>query len=353
MYEFVEVTEKQKEEYNSVIANRPDAHVFQSYEWGEVKGWSGWRPRRFLLTKDGQPAGGAQILVRPLNKLKKSILYVPCGPAVDLAEPEQTAEFAKLVKSLATSEKGVFVKIDPPVTDEREDVKTSLKNAGFRSAKEEEGGFEGIQPRCVMHLDVRGSEEEILAKMTEKWRYNIRLAARKGVEIRIGSDDKGLREFYDILKVTGKRDGFLIRSYDYFKKMRDVMAPDGMFRLFVAEYEGKAIAATIALAFSDKCWYVYGASGNENRNVMPNHALQWAMIKWAKELGCPVYDFRGIPCDLRPEHPLHGLVRFKKGFGAYPVKYVGEYEMVFSPFYAWLHRRGMPAYTKLRKLVRK
>jgi peptidoglycan pentaglycine glycine transferase (the first glycine) len=86
---------------------------------------------------------------------------------------------------------------------------------------------------------------------------------------------------------------------------------------------------------------------------MPNHALQWAMIQWAKEKGCPVYDFRGIPCDLSPEHPLHGLVRFKKGFGAYPVRYVGEYEMTFAPFIALVHKHGMPAYTKLRKLLRK
>jgi peptidoglycan pentaglycine glycine transferase (the first glycine) len=131
------------------------------------------------------------------------------------------------------------------------------------------------------------------------------------------------------------------------------MAPKGMLRLFLADYDGNVIAGTIAITFSDKCWYVYGASGNEYRNVMPNHALQWAMIQWAKEKGCPVYDFRGIPCDLSPEHPLHGLVRFKKGFGAYPVRYVGEYEMTFAPFIALVHKHGMPAYTKLRKLLRK
>ncbi|MFA5867783.1 MAG: peptidoglycan bridge formation glycyltransferase FemA/FemB family protein [Actinomycetota bacterium] len=352
MFEFIEITDDRRKEYDRIVAAQPDAHVFQSYEWGEVKA-SSWRPRRFIIRQEGKDAGGFQLLERYIKQIKRSIFYVPCGPAADLSDAALVKAFAGKIRELAKEKKAVFVKLDPPVPNERSDVKTAFKAAGFKLAVEEKGGFEGIQPRCVMHLDISGTEDEILANMTEKWRYNIRLAARKGVSVRQGSTDKDINEFYKILEVTGKRDGFLIRSQAYFKTMYEVMAPRDMIRLFLADYDGKVVAATIAIAFSDKCWYVYGASGNEYRNVMPNHALQWAMIKWAKERDCPVYDFRGVPCDLSPEHPLHGLVRFKKGFGAYPVKYVGEYEMTFAPFIALVHKHGMPAYTKLRKLLRK
>lgn len=352
MFEFIEITEEEREEYDRIVAAQPDAHVFQSYEWGEVKAAS-WRPRRFLIRRDGANVGGFQLLERFIKQIRRTIFYIPCGPAADLSDSELVGAFAAKIKALAKEKKAVFVKLDPPVTDDRIDVKATLKDAGFKQAVEEAGGFEGIQPRCVMHMDIAGTEEEILGRMTEKWRYNIRLAARKGVSVRLGDTEEDIRAFYKILEVTGKRDDFLIRSLGYFKKMYEAMAPRDMMRLFIAEYEGKPIAATIALAFSDKCWYVYGASGNEYRNVMPNHALQWAMIKWAREKGCPVYDFRGIPCDLSPEHPLHGLVRFKKGFGAYPVRYIGEYEMTFAPMIALIHKHGMPVYTKLRKLVRK
>ncbi len=352
MFEFIEIDESRRDEYDKIIAAQPDAHVFQSYEWGEVKAAS-WRPRRFIIKRDGKEAGGFQLLERDIKQIKRSILYIPCGPAADLSDAELVKALAVKAGELAREKKAVFIKLDPPVSDEREDVKAALRKAGFKQAVEEKGGFEGIQPRCVMHMDITGTEDEILANMTEKWRYNIRLAARKGVVVRPGATDTDIDDFYKILEVTGKRDGFLIRSQSYFKTMYNVMAPNDMIRLFLADYDGKVVAATIAIAFADKCWYVYGASGNEYRNVMPNHALQWAMIKWAKERGCPVYDFRGIPCDLSPEHPLHGLVRFKKGFGAYPVKYVGEYEMTFAPFIALVHKHGMPAYTKLRKLLRK
>jgi peptidoglycan pentaglycine glycine transferase (the first glycine) len=353
MYEFIKVGEANREAYDQAVASQPQTHVFQSYEWGEIKAWSGWIAHRFIIKRDGVEAGGFQLLERPIKPLRRCIFYVPCGPAADLADPELVTAFAAKVRELARERRAIFVKLDPPWEDARADVKRALEAAGFRAAAEGDGGFEGIQPRCVMHLDISGTEDEILGRMTEKWRYNIRLAARKGVVVRLGQTAEDIEAFYRILEVTGKRDDFLIRSVGYFKKMSEEMAGRDMFRLFMADYEGQPISATIALGFADKCWYVYGASGNEHRNVMPNHALQWAMIKWAHERGCPVYDFRGVPCDLSPDHPLHGLVRFKTGFGAYPVTYIGEYQAVYQPMFAWLHDYGMPVYTRLRKLLRR
>lgn len=353
MYTFEEINETRKDEYNAVVAAQADAHVFQSWEWGEIKGWSGWIPHRYLINAGGDCAGGFQLLERPIKAIKSSVFYVPCGPAFDLADTILTEEFALFIKNLAKKRKAIFVKVDPAISDDRQDIKDSLAGAGFDPPEDGDGAFEGIQPRCVMHLDIRGTADEVLGRMTEKWRYNIRLAARKGVTVRLGETTEDISAFYKILQVTGKRDGFLIRSEGYFRKMYEVMAPAGMMRLFIADYNGQPISATIALMFAGRCWYVYGASGNEFRNVMPNHALQWAMIQWAKEGNCPVYDFRGVPCDLSPEHPLHGLVRFKTGFGAYPVKYIGEYGKTFRPAAALAHKYGMPAYTKLRKLLRK
>jgi lipid II:glycine glycyltransferase (peptidoglycan interpeptide bridge formation enzyme) len=351
VYEFNEIDETRRDEYNQAAAVQPFAHVFQSYEWGEVKAWSGWQPHRFLVTADGKTAGAVQALERPIPKIKASILYVPCGPAADLAAEGFADAFTEHLKGLAKRRNAAFVKVDPPIPDDQEPVKEALGKAGFKRAGDDSGGFEGIQPRCVMHLDITGSDQDVLSRMTEKWRYNIRLSGRKGVTVRQGGPDD-IQKFYDILTVTGQRDGFLIRNKGYFDRMYKEMAEKDMLRLFVAEHEGEPIAATIALAFSDKCWYTYGASGNVKRNLMPNHALQWAMIQWARERGCPVYDFRGVPCDLSPEHPLYGLVRFKTGFGAYPVKYIGEYELVFKPMLAQIHKRGMPLYTAIRKKLR-
>lgn len=344
-----EVHEPDRERYNASIEVQPYSHIFQSYEWGEVKEISGWRPKRFLVEDGGKPAGGFQILERKFPKINKRIFYCPCGPSIDLTDMHSVQTFMEFSRTLAKTDGGVFLKVDPPVPDDVSAVKDNLKAAGF-SRISEGGSFEGIQPRCVMHLDIRGTLDDILGNMDHKWRYNIRLAERKGVKVRVGTRED-IRPFYDILAVTGKRDGFLIRQISYFERLYDTLVPKDMARLFMADYEGAPISGTLAMRFGDKCWYVYGASGNEYRSLMPNHALQWAMIQWAKENGCPVYDFRGIPCDLSPDHPLHGLVRFKKGFGAYPVTYVGEHELEFSKMFSLVHRYGMPLYTKARKLI--
>ena len=122
-----------------------------------------------------------------------------------------------------------------------------------------------------------------------------------------------LKDFHSIMLETGVRDGFVTRSLEYFEKMYDAMAPEHL-RLYMAYLDGKPIAGTIAILYGDKCWYLYGASSNKHRNVMPNYLLQWEMIKWALENNCNVYDFRGVSGDLDENSPLYGLYRFKKGF---------------------------------------
>ncbi len=344
--------ENEKKTYNDFIAAFPSGHIFQSFEWGEVKASLGWKPHRFIIEDGNKIVGAYSLLERKYPLINKTLLYIPCGPAFDLGDKRLISLFAEKVEEFAKAQKAAFLKIDPPIDENNQLIKDNLAEAGFKKIAED-GSFEGIQPRCVMQLDIHDDLDDVLMRMNHKWRYNIRLAERKGVGIRKGDSKEDLEKFYAILKITGKRDNFLIRDISYFNKIFDVMASKDMVRLFMAEYKEKALASTIAFKFGDKCWYVYGASGNEYRNLMPNHALQWAMIQWAKDNGCPVYDFRGIPCDLSTSHPLHGLVKFKKGFGAKPVKYIGEHEIKFSKVFSLIYKRGMPVYTNLRKAVRR
>ena len=131
------------------------------------------------------------------------------------------------------------------------------------------------------------------------------------------------------------------------------MVIPGLARFFLAEYEGEAIAGTLALKLGDKAWYLYGASSNRHRNVMPNYLLQWTMITWARESGCTLYDFRGVSGDLSEDNPLYGLYRFKKGFNGDLVEFVGEWDKVYSPFFYWLWTRALPLYYRgVRWLIR-
>ena len=156
-----------------------------------------------------------------------------------------------------------------------------------------------------------------------------------------------LDDFSRIMDETGARDGFIVRSRSYFKKMLDCLG--GHARLYMAFYEDKPVAGTLAIAYGDKVWYLYGASSNQYRNVMPNYLLQWEMIRWAIERGAAIYDFRGVSGDLSPDNPLYGLYRFKRGFNGEFCEFIGELNLVLRPAAYVLIEKGQHLYRSLRR----
>ena len=148
---------------------------------------------------------------------------------------------------------------------------------------------------------------------------------------------------------TGARDGFIIRPLSYFEKMYDEMAPEHM-KLLMAYHDGKPISGVIPIFYGNKTWYLYGASSNEHRNLMPNYLLQWEMIKMAIARKDDVYDFRGVSGVVDENHPQYGLYRFKKGFGAAFTEFVGEVYIPFKPFTYSLYKFSEKTFRNLRGL---
>jgi len=349
MYSCRLIGESEREYYNSFVSKAPKGHILQSYEWGEVK--KEWRPFYLLVEKDGQPKAAITILKRNIPFIGKAIFYAPRGPVGDIHDQELMDYLFIQVKILAEKEKAIFLKIDPdvPVSDEK--FKNYLLSRRFRYAGRGEG-FEGIQPKFVFRLDITPDLDTIFNNFHQKTRYNIRLAGRKGVVVRQDCDEKDLPAFYKILKETTERDNFLVRDYSYFETLWKVLAPRGYLKLFMAYYEGQPIAGTLAFLYGDKAWYIYGASSNAHRNVMPNYLLQWTMIEWAKKNGCTMYDFRGVSGDLSEDNPLYGLYRFKKGFNGEFTEFIGEFDRVYSSFWYFVWTNFEPLYQKVvRKLI--
>ncbi|MCX5779568.1 MAG: peptidoglycan bridge formation glycyltransferase FemA/FemB family protein, partial [Firmicutes bacterium] len=213
--------------------------------------------------------------------------------------------------------------------------------------------FEGVQPAFVFQLDIRPAASQLLANMHAKTRYNIKLAQKKGVTIRTAIGKVDLPAFYTILQETAQRDQFLIRGYEYFEMIWDQMVENGLAQIFLAEYQGQVISATLALILGRKTWYLYGASSNDYRNVMPNYLIQWEMILWAQAQGCEIYDFRGVSGDMDESNPLYGLYRFKKGFNGELIEFVGDWDRVYSPslYFAWT--RILPRYRQWTRKISK
>jgi peptidoglycan pentaglycine glycine transferase (the first glycine) len=345
------LTPDRRQEWDDFVAACPHGDVLQCWEWGELKSRTGWGMLPVAVERSGAIVAGAMVLARRMPLGGRCLLYAPRGPIVDFADREAWECLVRELRAVACERGGMALKVDPAVVaGEGEAARAALARAGFR-ASGEAGHFGGVQPRQVMKVDLTPSEDELLASFKNKWRYNIRLAQKHGVEVTDECGAAEMAEFYDLLVETARRDGFTIRGRSYFDDIWELLGGRGLARMFMARYEGTLLSATLAFVLGKQCWYVYGASSNSHREVMPNHLIQWEMMRWAKGRGCTVYDMRGVA----PEGPgsgeegLSGLNRFKRGFGAQYVEYVGEYDLVVKPVWYRMYKAAEKVRTARRR----
>lgn len=341
------IDKSEQARFNDFLAKAEKGHVLQSWEWGEIKSRTGWHPWRLVVEEGGEIVAVASLLERKIPVVGIPIFYASRGPVLNWRNAELFDFVLAEIRKLAKTRGAIFLKIDPDVSSSEKELAQYLLAKGFRSA-ESGKGFEGVQPKYVFRLDISPDEQTLLANMQQKTRYNIRLAQRKGVHIRRGTRED-LPEFYRVLKETTERDQFLVRAYSYFEDLYDSLVPVGLGELFIAEYEGNIISGTLAFVIGNKAWYIYGASSNAHRNVMPNYLIQWEMIRWAKSLGCTLYDFRGVPGHLTEDNPLYGLYRFKKGFNGEYTEFIGEWDLVYRRVIYFLWNNLEPIYSDVVK----
>ena len=345
---YVFITEKTLPEYEAFVQSHPKGNFAQSYLWGKQKPMWQWDAIA-IRGEDGAIRGSLAVMTRKVPGIGRTLMYGCRGPVCDLDDRETFSQLLDGAKALAKKYKSYVIKIDPDVPSSNTAFSSMLQSFGFR-AKEGGKNFEAIQPRYVFRLNVEGqTEEELLANFHQKWRYNIRLAERKGVTVRICGKEM-VPAFSDLMLTTGVRDGFVTRKPEYFAAMLDNLGEHA--RLYMAfDPNDTPIAGTLAIHYGDKVWYLYGASSNEHRNLMPNYLLQWRMIQWAVETNCRIYDFRGVSGDVSEDNPLYGLFRFKQGFGGDFTEFVGEMDLVLSPVIYWAVEHGTSVFKELRKQV--
>ncbi len=343
-YYILKKTEAEIEEYNNFIKNHEKASFLQTFEWANVK--NAW-DHEVVISRDneGKINGSISILIRKIPIFKNTLMYAPRGPICDEDDKETFNKLMDGIDYLAKKYKAFMFKFDADVEFSHEEFKNMLKTRKVKILGKVKDATQLMQPRYVCRTNIKGkTEEEVFASFHSKTRYNIRLATKKGVTIREGKRED-LKDFKEIMEVTGERDGFFIRSLEYFEQIYDNLAPNNL-KILYADYEGKPIAAVMNVIFGNKVWFLYGGSLNEYRNVMPAYLIQWEMIKWAIENKCDIYDFRGISA-IDEEHKNEGLWRFKKGFNAELIRLLEGYK-VYNHFIYFLFEKFGTFYRDLK-----
>ena len=344
----------------------------QSAFWAAFKARHGWQSVFFAVedtsgstVRQVDPSESTEgqrcvsLLVRTFSRggLHFSVAYAPMYPAFPPQDATQHTE--GLAAAFATSLADFAHKVNPFLPkdtlcvrfDPALDFDTIEKRASFAHLFTHKRGRKAtgkmsqvqkatsdIQPPDTVLLDLTPSKEEILARMKSKWRYNVRLAGKKGVTVsRFAAGDEGFSQafesFFALFMETSKRDAVEFHEKGYYQDLLQAGSKADQatkVRLYLAFHEGEALAGIVVLFCEEEAVYLYGASGNVKRNLMPAYLLQWTAICDAKDAGCTVYDLYGCPPTDDPHHPMHGLFLFKTGFGGRLVHRAGTYDVVLK-----------------------
>ena len=371
------------DEHLGFIQSRPSVSFLQTPAWGEVKtDWDhesiGWH------TSDGTLVGVGLVLYRQVPRLRRYLAYLPEGPAIDWTAEDLAGWLDPMVDHLRRR-RAFGVRIGPPVVVRRWDaaavkqgmsddqvtrlgevppttrepvgaqVVSQLHARGWQH-QPAAGGFTAGQPQFNFQIPLRAAdgtarpEDDLLKGMNQQWRRNIKKAAKEGVRCRrVPTEelDHELALFHELYRHTAERDGFTPRPLSYFTTMFQALRHEDADRiaLFHAEHEGSLVASTVLVQVGEHAWYSYGASSSEKREVRGSNAVQWEMVRHAREHQAAVYDLRGITDTLAADDPHVGLIRFKVGTGGEAVEYAGEWDLplnrlVYRAFRLYLARRG-------------
>lgn len=323
--------------------------------WAEVKAEEGWRPYFFDVD-----SGTILLLVRSLGR-RLAVGYVPFGWGSSPVTADQALRWSRLWKK-ETGEPLFLVKWDFPLYTEFFKAQGGIDvSFDFGIGSPLKKAAADIQPPDTVWLNLQLDDAALIAGMHKKTKYNIRYAEKSGVTVRAASVEE-LPKWYRLYQITAERDKIAIHSEAYYRRVLEQSATLAekdhrpCVRLYLAEHEGDVLAGIIVLFYKNKAIYLYGASSNEKRNLMPAYLLQWKAIADARECGCIGYDFYGIPPTDDPKHPMHGLYRFKTGFGGTLIHRCGVYDAPVRPFVYRLFRCAEKFrnvyYKRIRKLIR-
>ncbi|VXC82121.1 Lipid II:glycine glycyltransferase [Staphylococcus sp. 8AQ] len=404
------------QEHDAFVKSHPNGDLLQLTKWAETKKLTGWYSRRIAIGENGEIKGVGQLLFKKIPKLPFTLCYVSRGFVTDYDNKEALSQLLEEAKKVAKEEKAYAIKIDPDVEVEHgAEALKNLRNLGFKHKGFKEGlSKEYIQPRMTMITPIDKSDEDIIQSFERRNRSKVRLALKRGTKVeRAGRE--GLKTFAHLMQITGERDGFLTRDISYFENIYDALHEDGDAELFLVKLEPKPVLETVnseikeleneieklqnkkqdkktlnkindannkikksqdlkddllrlekehpegiylsgaLLMFAgSKSYYLYGASSNDFRDFLPNHHMQYTMMKYARDHGAKTYDFGGTDNNPDKDSDHYGLWTFKKVWGTYLSEKIGEFDYVLNQPLYQLIEQVKPKLTKAKiKLSRK
>ncbi len=357
--------------WNELIRKFPKAHLLQTSQWAELKthfGWTpiyliwekiqaGWQMHQYhetVVSKESVDAAGLLLERKAFPNLR--VLYIPKGPLLnDWSNLDLCAKVLEDLADFARERGALQLKIDPDVElgcgvpgddqyqsfEEGKKVQSLLRRQGWIFSREQ------IQFKNTVLVDLLEDEDQMLARMKSKTRYNIRLSGRKGIQIRFG-EQIDLPQLYRMYAETSQRAGFAIRGEEYYLTLWKLFMEGNQNKVdpkaqpIIADFEGQMVAGAVIFKFGERSWYLHGMSLPDHSEKMAPYLIQWEAMRWAKNQGCKVYDMWGAPDHFDQSDSLWGVYRFKRGFGGQVSLTLGAWDFPAKPFTYTVYSRWLP-----------
>jgi len=307
--------------YDTVIT-----HPVQTWAWGDFLKTQGHTVYRLGVFDKSKLVSGYTINFHRLPHTKYTIGVLQRGPAINV-------DMLSNIKNIGQKENAIFIKIEPDVIAKQ--IDTDGKTTDINPLPEFNDLV--ISPKVAFFphsyiIDLTKSEDQLLADMHPKTRYNIKVANRHSVEVVEDNTDAGFQKYLDLLWRTTKRQGFYLHTKSYHQQLWQTLKKTGLIHILLATYQGKLLTAMMFFAIKDRFFYPYGASSNQHRNVMASTLTMWQAVLLGQKLDCTSFDMWGsLGPNAKASQNGYGFHRFKQGFGGQLVQFVGTYDYVLNP----------------------
>ena len=298
----------------------------QSSWWADFRSTVGFEHFATILKDRETIYGGA--LVQKFSFSDDGLFYYiqdgPVLPADESLGGEVFEAFLRAIENRRKTEHQTVshLRIEPRWQRLPEFVK------GFQPAPSVGDRF--IEPRNTLCIDLRLSEDALLAQMKSKGRYNIRVAQKHGLAVVEDNSERGLENFLEMYTDMARRQNIDAKPPEYFVELWSTLSTVQRGSLFFAEYRGVRLAAALVVYFGKRATYFYGASLDEHRNVMAPYTLHFEIMRKAKSMGCEWYDFWGVAPLDQPDHSWRDISVFKRKFGGVEVSLVPTLDLVYD-----------------------
>ena len=284
------------------------AHMLQTSAWAAFQKALG---KRIFYSRG---AGWSWLAVLERNRFGTR-LYCPYGPTAHSVAALRAA--LESLATCATKHNAHFVRIEPTGPIQA----TDLRALGLHKSPRD------INPRHTWTKDLRKSQDELLAEMSATNRNLYRTASKKGLSFRHSTQPADIKILLEMIHEVAARAGIQPHPDAYYIAMAKTLMPRGSATLFIAEHEGKAVSASLALDSPATRYYAHAGARDQARKLHPGTPLLAHMIFDAKAAGKQTFDFFGIAPPDQPNHAWRGFTAFKQSFGGHDVEFAGTWEL--------------------------